>query len=70
MGMYNWTEESDVEGGVARPYSVAIKYFCPRQGWGYPSNGLNEQIVHCLKNGEWSNEVNVETCQSKVYIML
>ena len=65
LGMYNWTQGWQEEGGRARPYGVAVKYYCPREEWGYPSNGLREQIVHCNSDGQWSNEANVENCQSK-----
>ena len=62
LGMYNWTA---VEGVDPRPYATAIKYFCPRDNWAYPSTGFNEVMVYCLKDGTWSNEFNIETCQSK-----
>lgn len=60
--MYNWTAE---EGVDPRPYSTAIKYYCPRHSWGYPSTGESQQVVHCLHDGTWSNRFNIETCQSK-----
>lgn len=62
LGMYNWTA---VEGVDPRPYATAIKYYCPRDNWAYPSTGFNEVMVYCLKDGTWSNEFNIETCQSK-----
>ena len=62
LGMSNWT---GVDGVDPRPYATAIKYFCRRLGWGYPSNGLNETVVYCQNDGTWSNEVNIETCMSK-----
>ena len=62
LGMYNWTA---VEGVDPRPYATAIKYYCPRENWAYPSTGFNEVMVYCLKDGTWSNQFNIETCQSK-----
>ena len=62
LGMFNWTA---VEGVDPRPYATAIKYFCPRDNWAYPSTGFNEVMVYCLKDGTWSNQFNIETCQSK-----
>ena len=60
--MFNWTA---VEGVDPRPYATAIKYYCPRDNWAYPSTGFNEVMVYCLKDGTWSNQFNIETCQSK-----
>jgi hypothetical protein len=37
----NWTE---VEGNT-RPYATEIFYTCTREGWGYPSSGLNRNII-------------------------
>ena len=62
LGMYNWTA---VDGVDPRPYASAIKYYCPRENWAYPSTGLNEVMVYCLRDGTWSNQFNIETCQSK-----
>ena len=62
LGMFNWTA---VEGVDPRPYATAIKYYCPRENWAYPSTGFNEVMVYCLKDGTWSNQFNIETCQSK-----
>ena len=61
LGMFNWTA---VEGVDPRPYATAIKYYCPRDNWAYPSTGFNEVMVYCLKDGTWSNQFNIETCQS------
>ena len=62
MGMFNWTGISGVD---PRPYATAIKYYCPRPGWGYPSNGENETTIYCQQDGTWSNDANIETCISK-----
>ena len=62
LGMFNWTA---VEGVDPRPYATAIRYYCPRENWAYPSTGYNEVMVYCLKDGTWSNQFNIETCQSK-----
>ena len=67
MGMFNWT---GVDGVDPRPYSTAIKYFCPRAGWGYPSNGDNETTIYCQQDGTWSNEANIETCISKTTLLI
>ena len=47
LGMYNFTE---VEEGGRQDYATAIKYWCPREGWGYPSNGHNETTVRRIFN--------------------
>ena len=62
LGMSNWT---GVDGVDPRPYVTSIRYFCPRSGWGYPSTGLNETIIHCQSDGTWSNDANIEQCMSK-----
>ena len=62
LGMYNWT---DVTGLSPRPYATAIRYFCPRDNWGYPSNGENEETIYCRRDGSWSNDRDIEPCMSK-----
>ena len=62
LGTYNWT---DPTGYGPRPYATAVKYFCPRENWGYPSNGENEKVIYCQKDGSWSNVMDIETCISK-----
>ena len=62
LGTYNWT---DPTGKGPRPYATAVKYFCPRENWGYPSNGENEKVIFCQKDGTWSNSMDIETCMSK-----
>ena len=59
--MSNWT---GVEGVDPRPYATAIKYYCRREGWGYPSDGTKEKTIYCQRDGTWSNEENIETCMS------
>ena len=60
--MSNWT---GIAGVHPRPFATAIKYYCRREGWGFPSTGLNETQIRCLWDGQWSNDVNIETCISK-----
>ena len=62
LGMYNWTGVDDVD---PRPYAAAIKYYCPRDNWGYPSDGTNEKTIFCQKDGTWSNDADIEPCMSK-----
>ena len=59
LGMYSWT---GVDGIDARPYATEITYFCPRKGWGYPSDGLNTTTIRCNMDGSWSNLCNIEMC--------
>ena len=59
LGMYSWT---GVDGKDARPYATEITYYCPRYGWGYPSDGLNSTTIQCNMDGSWSNLYNIETC--------
>ena len=40
LALRNWTE---VEGNP-RPYATEILYTCTREGWGYPSSGLNRNL--------------------------
>ena len=61
LGMSNWT---GVDGTDPRPYATAIRYYCRKEGWGYPSSGLNEKTIYCQRDGTWSNEENIETCMS------
>ena len=65
MGMFNWT---GVDGEDPRPYATAIHYYCPKEGWGYPSSGENEKTIHCQTDGTWSNEANIETCISECVV--
>ena len=67
LGRSNWTR---VFGVDSQPYAVAIKYWCPREGWGYASDGSNERMVYCLRDGTWSNQFNIETCQSESVVRL
>ena len=62
LGRYNWTGTDGVD---PRPYATAIKYFCPRENWGYPSTGESEVTIHCRNDGTWSNAFNIETCMSE-----
>ena len=62
LGMSNWT---GVDGVDPRPYATAIKYFCRRKGWGYPTTGDNETTIYCRWDGTWSNDANIESCISK-----
>ena len=62
LGRYNWTGTDGVD---PRPYATAIKYFCPRENWGYPSTGDSEVTIHCRNDGTWSNAFNIETCMSE-----
>ena len=63
LGRYNWTGTDGVD---PRPYATAIKYFCPRENWGYPSTGESEVTIHCRNDGTWSNAFNIETCMSEL----
>ena len=38
-----------------------------REGWGFPSTGANETLISCLWDGQWSNDVNIETCISQYH---
>ena len=62
LGRYNWTGTDGVD---PRPYATAIKHFCPRENWGYPSTGDSEVTIHCRNDGTWSNAFNIETCMSE-----
>ena len=59
LGMYSWT---GVDGKDARPYATEITYYCPRIGWGFPSDGFNSTSIRCRMDGSWSNLYNIETC--------
>ena len=49
---------------------INCRYFCPREGWGYPSNGENEVTIYCQHDGSWSNDANIETCMSNFQKMI
>ena len=66
LGMSNWT---GVDGVHPRPYATAIKYFCRRKGWGYPTIGDNETTIYCRWDGTWSNDANIESCISKTVLL-
>ena len=44
-----------MQGIDPRPYATSIRYWCPRNGWGFPSNG------------EWSNLDTIEQCEKLSY---
>ena len=60
VGSYNWTGQ---EGEQPRPFATQIRYFCPREGWGYPSTGDREQLITCQMDGSWSNLKVIEDCE-------
>ena len=62
LGMSNWTGTDGID---PRPYATRIRYYCRREGWGYPSTGNNDFNITCQWDGQWSNDVNIETCVSK-----
>ena len=59
-GMYDWDHSNKSFGHV-------VKYHCPTEGWGYPSNGLSEMYSICQANKQW-NLTEVETCVCKFKI--
>ena len=63
LGMYNWTA---VEGVSPRPYATSVLYFCPVDGWAFPSTGLAQATVYCTRDGSWNNTDIIEECQSKL----
>ena len=60
LGKYNWT---GVQGIDPRPYATVIRYWYPRNGWGFPSNGEWEAYIYCEMDGYWSNLDTIEQCE-------
>ena len=60
LGKYNWT---GVQGIDPRPYATGIRYWYPRNGWGFPSNGEWEVYIYCEMDGYWSNLDTIEQCE-------
>ena len=61
-GMYDWDGES-------RKYQTVVKYSCPKQGWGYPSNGASEVYSICQADKSW-NVTFVEECICKSFFFI
>ena len=57
LGKYNWT---GVQGIDPRPYATGIRYWYPRNGWGFPSNGEWEVYIYWMDTGAtWTPLNNV-----------
>ncbi len=50
-----------------KSYTISIRYYCPLQGWGFPSNGEAEIFSVCQADKNW-NLTELEECISK-YIL-
>ena len=49
--MSNWTGTDGID---PRPYATRIRYYCRREGWGYPSSGDNDFNITCQWDGQWN----------------
>ena len=52
-----------VQGIDPRPYATGIRYWYPRNGWGFPSSGEWEVYIYCEMDGYWSNLDTIEQCE-------
>ena len=57
-GMSDWNN-------VSQSYGTKIKYYCPKAGWGFPSNGLSEVFNECQADKTWTLD-EVDTCVCKI----
>ena len=49
-----------VQGIDPRPYATSIRYWCPRNGWGFPSSGEWEVYIYWMDTGAtWTPLNNV-----------
>ena len=53
-GMSDWDMNNVTYGSI-------ITYFCPEEGWGFPSNGKNEIVSTCQSDKTW-NVTTIEEC--------
>lgn len=56
-GMSDWNN-------VSQSYGTKIRYYCPQNGWGFPSNGKSEVFNECQADKTWTLD-KVETCVCK-----
>lgn len=57
-GMYDW------DGGN-KTFGQIIRYYCDKNGWGYPSNGLSEMFNECQADKTWTL-TEIEQCICKL----
>ena len=60
-GMYDWTGAIGPGVSVNKSYGDIVRYWCEKEGWGFPSNGLSEIYAVCQANKMW-NVTEVEKC--------
>ena len=65
-GMYDWTGDIGPGIPVNKSYGDIVRYWCEKEGWGYPSNGLSEMYAVCQANKMW-NLTEVDKCMCKFF---
>ena len=64
--MYDWTGDIGPGIPVNKSYGDIVRYWCEKEGWGYPSNGLSEMYAVCQANKMW-NLTEVDKCMCKFF---
>ena len=64
VGVENTTKGSFDWDGENKTFTAIVRYYCPKNGWGYPSNGYSEMLSHCQADKTWSL-TSIEDCVCK-----
>ena len=68
IGMYDWTGAIGPGVSINKSYGDIVRYWCEKEGWGFPSNGLSEIYAVCQANKMW-NLTEVENCMCEYYLL-
>ena len=55
-GKYDWNTTARIKS-----FGTVVKYWCPKNGWGFPSTGGSEIYSMCQADKTW-NVTSVENC--------
>ena len=58
-GSYDWD-------GVNKTFTTTVRYYCSKDGWGFPSNGKTEAFSQCQADKSW-NLTSIDDCVCKIH---
>ena len=67
-GMYDWTGAIGLGVSINKSYGDIVRYWCEKEGWGFPSTGLSEYYAVCQANKMW-NLTEVEKCMCEYHLL-